>query len=259
MASVVPQSAPAGGFEFVIQQTDQYHFSKETKTRIRKQAMKAVGESRRQSGRYGQSNLLQLPPGLARNDEPPADARTQQLVKRRQEAPACKRGKWRIGQSGTDNTRPANQPFPLSPPMPLSGLQAVMRDYGIDLNDLSALTAIHIGPVASRIFATQPSKLPRLMAHPQASYIHNAQSRYGHYSCLDDAIICLSGKAQYLLTETPRISAAKVLSSYSRAISSLSAALSDPKRWLDPEVLCATEMLALVEVSSIHFSESIDF
>lgn len=245
MTTVVTRSGASAGFEFVIQQTDQYGFSKETKTRIRRQAMKAVGEARRQSGVYGKSNLLQAPPDLSRNAAPLGDMKSQ--PERKHEA-AGKRGRWRVNMPGK-----ANKPLSPPPPMPLSGLEAVMRDHGLDIMDLSALTAIHIGPAASQIFATQPANLPRIMARPQTAYFRGAQARYGHYPCLDDAIVCLAGKAQYILSDNPRISVEKVISSYSRAIKSLQIALRDPKRWLDPEVLCATEMLALVEVS-ISFS-----
>lgn len=88
-----------GSFEFVIQEPNE-RFSKETQTKIRKQAMRAVGAARRRS------NLSMIP------------------------------------SSGSPSRYPNWHPVP---PMPLSGLELLVKDRGLDPMDLSALTSIHIG------------------------------------------------------------------------------------------------------------------
>jgi hypothetical protein len=92
-------------FEFVMQTPDG-SLSKETRIKIRKQAMKAVAATRRRSGIA--ANLG--PGGVPKN-----------LV-------------WQ----GSIELHP-------SPPMPFSGLELLVRDCGLDPFDLSALTSIHVG------------------------------------------------------------------------------------------------------------------
>jgi hypothetical protein len=96
------------GFEFVIQDPNE-RFSRETQTKIRKQAMRAVGVARRMS--------------------------------RRSSSPSHTSESRRPRRWDSDLEHPL-------PPMPLSGLELLVRDRGIDPVDLSALTSIHIGAMS---------------------------------------------------------------------------------------------------------------
>jgi hypothetical protein len=88
-----------------VMQDPKESFSRETQTAIRRQAMRAVGARRRS----GQSST-------------PSPTREPR-----------RRIRW-------DSQSPT-----LWTPMPLSGLELLVKDRGIDPVDLSALTSIHIG------------------------------------------------------------------------------------------------------------------
>lgn len=88
-------------FEFVAQQPNE-KLSKETRLKIRRHAMKAVGAARRK----------------------PAEA-ISRFPSRRPDLDA---------------------PHPMFG-MPFSGLELLVKDYGLDPMDLSALTSVHIGPM----------------------------------------------------------------------------------------------------------------
>lgn len=89
-------------FEFVMQMPNENPI-KETRTKIRRQAMNSTISARRQTS------------------------------------------------TSVSSTRPESPSWPeanallLSPPMPISGLELLVRDCGLDPMDLSALTSIHIG------------------------------------------------------------------------------------------------------------------
>jgi hypothetical protein len=86
-----------GGFEFIMQEPNE-SFSKETQTKIRRQAMRSVGAAR------SKTCMIPNPESLSRYPN------------------------WHLVS-----------------PMPLSGLELLVKDRGLDPMDLSALTSIHVG------------------------------------------------------------------------------------------------------------------
>lgn len=102
MTTHSPESLPS--FEFVIQDPNE-RFSKETKTKIRKQAMRAVGARRRSDG--------------PKSPGPTAVSRHRQ--------------------------RGDSDKIPSLVSMPLAPLELLVRNSGIDPIDLSALASVHIG------------------------------------------------------------------------------------------------------------------
>jgi hypothetical protein len=126
--------------------------------------------------------------------------------------------------------------------MPFSGLELFMMDYSVQPADLSALTSIHITPVAVAVLTAQPGKPRDLLSSRQWSYFEHLYSQYGHSACLDDAIRCLIMVAQCLLAPSSRTSSGVILAQYGAALKSLQKAISDPDCWADPETLCATNI-----------------
>lgn len=230
-------------FEFVIQGPKSNGFSKETRTRIRRQAMKAVGAARRQSGRYGKHNQRQSPPELRQ--------KTIDIALRL--APqACVVEEGKTGRKDTaDASWPSDRTCSLTvpSPMPLSGIDAMVRDHGICPTDLSALTSAHIGRVASKILSSHSRMLVSLLSYPSWSYFSMIPGRFGYSSCLDDAVLCLMGKARILLAPSSKTSETLILSNYGKALQSLQSAVNNPALCTSADVLCATEVLALFEVS----------
>lgn len=212
------------GFEFVMTDPTE-RFSSETRTKIRKQAMR---------GRVGAPH---------RSSSPPTSE---------SKRPTCR--DWDMGH-------------PL-PPMPLSGLELLIRDRGLDPLDLSALASIHIGTMfvlsavysdsfadyalhrAAVVLASEPSPLPGVLLCRQRSYFSFIPSHFGQILALDDAFRCLITAAHFKLVPYHSSRPETNLSNYSKALHSLQSAVKDRKTRYSTEVLCATAILAIFEVSS---------
>lgn len=245
-------------FEFVAQEGDKA-FSKGTQTKIRRQAMKAVAAARRETGHYGKHNLRQHATSYTKTDSnlSPAALPFKDCEKR------IEVHKKRPPYGGGDDDHYPNQEIAyrttdetiamaltkLSSSMFFSGLELFMMDYSIQPADLSALTSIHLGPVASAFFTMQPAKLRDLLSCRQWSYFEHLYSRYGHSACLDDAIRCLIMVAHDLVAPSSRSSSDVILRQYGTALKSLQRAINDPDGWANPDTLCATHMLQLFSVS----------
>ncbi|KAF4613431.1 hypothetical protein G7Y89_g15456 [Cudoniella acicularis] len=195
-------------FKFVMQDPNR-SFTKKTRTVIKKQAMRAVGATRRKTD--------------------PSSNKNSTIVLRR------------------PTRRDLGLGHPL-PPMPLSGLELLVRDRGIDPIDLSALTSIHIGTIASTIFASEPSRLSGVLLCHQRSYFSFIPSRFGHSLVLDDAFRCLITVVHSMLVPDHKPSQDKILSCYGKALHSLQSAVSDPAARYSTEAICATAILALFEL-----------
>lgn len=149
-------------------------------------------------------------------------------------------------------------------PLPLSGLEMLVRDRGIDPVNLSALTSVHVGtmfvslhlsPVpqlmrrrASTIFASEPARLSGVLLCHQRSYFSFIPARFGYASALDDAFRCLLTVVHSMVIPDHKPSHETTLNYYGRALNSLQSAINSPRDWYSTEVLCATAVLALFEV-----------
>lgn len=133
--------------------------------------------------------------------------------------------------------------------MPPSPFERLTAKSGIDILNLSDLTAIHIEQAVSAFFHHNPGRLVTLLRQKQASYLAYIPSRYGQSPCLDNAVHTLVAKVRDVLDPCNLVRQTTTLSSYGRAIGSLQASINDSTRWKHPDVLCATVLLGLVEVA----------
>ena len=143
-----------------------------------------------------------------------------------------------------------NQPLNIPPRMPSSGYELLRIRHGIDLLDLSSLTTFHVGRVTSHVLHDEPSRLHDILRCRQWSYFSYLPARYGHDACLDIAAECVAKRVQYWLAYGSAAPGQEVLALYTRALVALRAKLADPVERLRPEVLCATQMLAIHELLS---------
>ncbi|KAI8623991.1 hypothetical protein F5Y19DRAFT_456424 [Xylariaceae sp. FL1651] len=135
----------------------------------------------------------------------------------------------------------------LSQAMSMTGLDLLRAETGIDILRLSVLTEVHSNQVASSALTEQPDQLIILFRLPKKSYLSFMPSRYGHSSCLDDAIRCVATRAKSVLTR--QAPDRKELFLYGTALRSLQIAVNDPGgAWKNPDVLCATQILSIFEV-----------
>ncbi|KAH8896580.1 hypothetical protein GQ53DRAFT_838146 [Thozetella sp. PMI_491] len=207
---MVARSDCGGRFEFVVQEANE-KLSKENHSKIRRHAMKAVRAAQQDWGKATSPPLAAKP----------------------------------TGHRVTSQDAGMQAPWPS---MPMSGLELLVRDRGLDPMDLSALTSVHIGPLASAMLQSKPSQLPEVLLCRQWSYFSFIPPRFGHVAALDDAFRCLITVAHSSLVPAHRQSQEKILGYYGKALQSLQFAFEEPEARYTAEVLCAVGMLALFEL-----------
>ncbi|KAF2497719.1 hypothetical protein BU16DRAFT_537341 [Lophium mytilinum] len=219
-------------FEFVSQAfNDDGSKQSVDRKRVRKQAMRAVAGSRRARGNYGQHNLRQYPIMLL-------DEEVNQIRIREN------------GPEATSQTQRAPRRISCSiPSNPAArGFESMRMRFGIDILELPKLTSSHLARLASSRLASEPAIFAGLLQCKQVSYIGHVPARYGNSVCMEDAASCLAAKMRRMLCPSDSaVTDVMVLRLYNKALKSLQNAIKDPVQVLDPDTLCATELLATFE------------
>ena len=237
---------------------------------IRKQAMKKASAARKRDGNYGKHNLRQYPLFLV--DQQPTPAGQQGIIpgpghkrpdlgadedqlttgtrrtKTSQEEKREKRAQKisNVGQIWMQNyTVRQGLVSPVSP----SDYELMSARCGFDLLELSTLATMHVGRATRHAISADPYHLVlQMRSQQQWSYLSFLPSRYGHISVLSEAADCCVARAQQIVT--PQVNGeVKVIAKYVKALDSLQKALDSPTQRYTPEVLCATQILAMYEVS----------
>jgi hypothetical protein len=123
--------------------------------------------------------------------------------------------------------------------------------YGFDPLDISNLASLHMNRAARQLFLGDPSQLSQVLVKRRVSYFSYLPSRYGHSTCLNDAVDCLVSRVRQIVSPDGALWTNTVLSLYVRALNSLQSAIQCSKTCLEAEVLCATGILALYEVREL--------
>ena len=137
------------------------------------------------------------------------------------------------------------------------GYELTSMRCDFDILDLSTLATLHVGRAVRAALSQDPHILVhQLRAHERWSYLAFLPSRYEHTRCLRDATDCVIARIRSIMRPGENREA-MVVSSYLKALDSLQKALDCPKTRFQPDVLCATEILALYEVNvSRHANRS---
>ena len=230
------QTSNSGSYEFIdLSSHAGVPTGQDTRRVIRRQAMSRAGAARRQRGFSSNRNRRQYPVLLDHLEE-----------RAEVESGSVQRNPSSQQQGLTAMTR-VRMAVPAS--VPSSGYESMRIRYGFDLLDISALAAFHTGRITARSISREPHLLSDVLRCRQRSYFSFLPSRYGHSACLDDAAHCLAARVRQWM-DTPSDPPDKsVLSLYAKSLTSLQSALGDPVACLQPEVLCATVILAIYEVS----------
>ena len=125
-----------------------------------------------------------------------------------------------------------------------------MIDYDFDLVKLSALANAHFAFFTGRNLHSDRSLLERLTEHPEKSYLQCIPARFEHSLILREVVPCVVAQARRVLQPQGSLSPSEILALYGKALRTLQSALDDPAARLDPDVLCAAELLALYEVNT---------
>ena len=230
-----------------------------TRVMIRKQAMSKAAAARKERGDWGKKNIARKKVAIlpsSKNTKPSlycgpvsplagGDSSNDDGVETT-ERPAeliahHDRGKQEQNHSSMCTTIP--------PKMACSGYELQRLESDFDILDLSALTTFHVGRITTVTLHTSPLLLKEVLQCRQWSYFSYVPSRFGHFPCLDDAARCVASRVRSWTTGEFNANAAN-LSLYTKALDSLQLAINNPLTRVMPETLCATELLALYEVSS---------
>ncbi|KAF3019240.1 hypothetical protein E8E14_003239 [Neopestalotiopsis sp. 37M] len=142
-------------------------------------------------------------------------------------------------------------------PLPLGDFERVSADLGLNVLDLDELTAVAAGQAAGSLLARNRASLHTLIVQRrQRSYLFHVPARYGHGSCLDDALRCVAIKARRVLVAGATGGAVVGVGSpegdsygfYGKALRGLQAAVDKQSNWTDPDILGAIEILSIYEL-----------
>ena len=199
-----------------------------TRKTIRKQAMVKAAAARREKGQHGKVNSRQYPV----------------FVEIRQRHDGASSSSSKPNEPRVSSNEVVSIPESLSS----TGYESMRIQYGFDILDLSALTTFHAGHTTAHALRQDPSRLVDVLHCRQWSYLSFVPSKFGNTSCLDDAVRCVAAKVRHRLSSPTQPPSTVVISLYSKALASLQNALDDKKSCLEPDILCATELLAIYEV-----------
>lgn len=254
-------------FEFVVQSLEEPELSQDTKTKIRRQAMKSVIHARKRparaskrADRKGSSTSDKADDGTedattkpsSSTLQKPKPARASRASSHNPEVSSLLRRATPEIQSFHSRTATHTETH-IPNMMPFSGLDLLVSAYGIYPHDLSSLTTVHHNVVVGDIIRGKPSEARNLFfqrGEEDESFFAFVGQRYGHSECLDAALRCLFSKAKSVLVPDNPIPEATILSQYGYALSCLQTAVDSPS-WAAPEVLCATNVMAIFEVRPI--------
>ncbi|KAF7856938.1 hypothetical protein EAF04_009698 [Stromatinia cepivora] len=158
----------------------------------------------------------------------------------------CEKQHWHIKMK----TLPSNPVIPPSIFSPTS-YELMLSKFGFDILELSTLATLHVGRATRRALCKSPESIVHQMrTQKQWSFLSFLPTRYGHSSCLSAAVDCVVARARQIISPPHHTTFWEplVLTHYITALETLQRALDSPKTRYKPEVLCATEILALYEL-----------
>jgi hypothetical protein len=234
---------------------------------IRKQAMKKASAARRKDGNYGKHNLRQYPVFVvepANHVTPTAVVVLNQEVREKDatvikiESPtahdinnhknAQQKAANRMASQQRWLAKLALNPSPCAS-LPATGYELTNIKTDFDILDLSTLASMFASRAVRNALSLYPLQiLHQLRTQKQWSYLEYLPSQYGHYPCLSAATDCVIARARQIISPHGNWESA-VTHFYCKALGTLQKALDDPVQRYSAQVLCATEILALFEVS----------
>lgn len=237
---------------------------------IRKQAMRKASAARKRDGNYGRHNLRQYPVFIYDQEnvpiEPTVEIKEFGPAKKSVSPPARdviavtqnKNKENQLVQSKKGNSAVERQKHlanislaeSLSAGMSAKGYELASIKNDFNILDLSTLATLHVGRFTRAALSQNPQHLVhqlRSKYDPQSTYLSFLPSRYDQIGCLSDSVNCVIARAHYIVSPNKNWEGA-VITFYLKALYSLQRALDCPKLRYQPEVLCATEILALYEL-----------
>jgi hypothetical protein len=235
------------------------------RTLIRKQAMKDVGIARKKRGGYGRVNLRQTPVEINTSVSKEASESSGHSTDTDHHSHVTPESDLASSTptTDTDATTPDDQLvvtrqmhtcltdrdwlMPLNGP-PATDYERLRMKYHFDIRDLSILTSFNIGKGTMLAISSNPELLTTLLGSEMQSYLQFIPSRYGHKPFLTAVIDCVSAKVHSKLYPRNDMFEGMILRMYAKALAKLQVAVAGDESSLDPDLLCAIQMLSLHEV-----------
>ena len=246
--------ATTGSFLFINSSDSRVPKDGHVRLAIRQQAMSRAAAARIQRGNYGKANLRQN--ADASNEDKSYKASATVLSNASPESLESDLGlqdqvenDWVNTMREAKNGRLSEIPGQndIAANLSSTGYEALRSRLNVDIQELSAVTTYHDSRVTFRHIQARSDFLVDVLRCRQWSFMYYVPSRWGRSPYLDAVIECvLSSATQRVFAPGQTHSSLRL---YQRALATLQAALNDPNEVRKPEVLCATELLALHEVS----------
>jgi hypothetical protein len=262
-------------FQFVNSTVEDPSKPQDVKVRnmIRKQAMKKASAARKKDGNYGKHNLRQLPVFVNNTTDLPIEPKVIEILTPPKSSTS----------SSTSSSPSSEERDPLTPPketrvqhkrsqhamverqrlmarlalaeslsagMSAKGYELTSMKNDFNILDLSTLATLHVGRFTRGALSNSPENLIqqlRAKYDPQYTYLSFLPARYEQVGILSDAANCVIARARNIVSPNKNWEGA-IVTFYLKALRSLQKALDDPRRQYQPDVLCATEILALYEL-----------
>lgn len=239
------------------------------RTLIRKQAMKDVGIARKRRGGYGRVNLRQPPSNNHTDTSKEASESSCNSTDSDDHGRVTPDSDLASSAptTDTDATTPDDQLavtrqtqtwltdqdwlMPLNGP-PATDYERLRMKYHFDIRDLSILTSFNIGTGTMLAISSNPELLTTLLGSQMQSYLQFIPIRYGHKPFLTAVIDCVSAKVHSKLYPRNEMFEGMILRMYAKALAQLQVAVAGDESSLDPDLLCAIQMLSLHEVRADH-------
>lgn len=253
-------------FQFIVSSGPKVPKDPALRTLIRKQAMKDVGIARKKRGGYGRANLRQkLVDERTDTQNRPSEELDETITDHdNSDAIPTSYSTSASSDSGIADTPPDEQQListkqaiewhaaqtwvvPLPGP-PATDFQRLRMKYHFDIRDLSILTSFKVGSGTMLAISKNPELLSTLLGAEVQSFLEYIPSRYGHKPFLTAVIDCVSAKVHSKLYPRNDMFEGMVLRMYAKALAYLQEAVAGDESSLDPDLLCAIQMLSLHEV-----------
>lgn len=237
-----------------------------TKARIRKQAIKQAFAARKQDGTQKKYNIRQCPvfiqditlaplvtDGVGHLNTEFGHAVNDHIAVQGEEFYAADKPSGLESDDGeTANVKrlalvidELKQTIPAT--LSIKGCDLIPLKYGFNILELSDLATFHVGRATRNFLSSDPSQLVNFRQYKPWSFFSFLPSCYEHSPCVKYAADCVAARVGQILSPG-EIRHSTVIGLYVKALKNLQQALNCPKRSLKPEVLFATEIMAIYEV-----------
>jgi hypothetical protein len=252
-------------FQFVVSDGPQISKDPALRTVIRKQAMRNVGNARKQRGSRGQAK--------ARRPLTPASTETTDASMRTANSGAPSSSQPHTGPihiSAPDleleilsedelvsleliHQKPVSKEVYMAwvPPLstnPTHAYEALRAKYYFDVQDLYILTGFNINRNTLMGLQQNPELVASLLGHRMCSYLTYVPERYGATPYLTAVVDCVTAKAHSVLYPPNAVFSKQVMRMYQKALRAIQQAIADEEACRDNDLLCAVQLLSIHEV-----------